>query len=484
MHKSGRTTPGSRSRVASHSPESLESWGEHLRSGEFSGSLGEGRSALSCSGRARGLQPPQVSELSRSAPGSGPGLRGAGSARAPGGMEGLVLLNALATRLLFVLHSLVGVWRVTAVKKEPWYWLLALLNLLLFLETALTLRFKRGRGYKWFSPAIFLYLISIVPSLWLLEMHHETQYCSSQSGGLSQNTSRKEDFNQTLLSAERTNRADDLIETAKVFVNNLSTVCEKVWTLGLHQTFLLMLIIGRWLLPIGSGITRDQLSQLLLMFVGTAADILEFTSETLEEENVRNSPALVYSILVIWTWSMLQFPLDLAECRVPRVHDNEGVLQPILLPIQRRPVEHRNQHLHTRWSLPCCAAHTHDLLRSDQPDAGVLCCQEFPGGGATVLPPGGVGLGRTRFLAKSARTPERRARMPGCTCCEWGLTWGLARQFHGGLGCSVTGLAGHLRRLPPHTVVSLRQQRAARQLDFLVHLSDRIFFFFFFSLGI
>ncbi|KAI5154840.1 Transmembrane Protein 26 [Manis pentadactyla] len=64
-------------------------------------------------------------------------------------MGGLVLLNALATRLLFVLHSLVGVWRVTEVKKEPWYWLLALLNLLLVLETALTLKFKRGRGYKW-----------------------------------------------------------------------------------------------------------------------------------------------------------------------------------------------------------------------------------------------------------------------------------------------------------------------------------------------
>ncbi|XP_016871318.1 transmembrane protein 26 isoform X2 [Homo sapiens] len=202
-------------------------------------------------------------------------------------MEGLVFLNALATRLLFLLHSLVGVWRVTEVKKEPRYWLLALLNLLLFLETALTLKFKRGRGYKWFSPAIFLYLISIVPSLWLLELHHETQYCSIQAEGTSQNTSRKEDFNQTLTSNEQTSRADDLIETAKVFVNNLSTVCEKVWTLGLHQTFLLMLIIGRWLLPIGGGITRDQLSQLLLMFVGTAADILEFTSETLEEQNVR-----------------------------------------------------------------------------------------------------------------------------------------------------------------------------------------------------
>lgn len=64
-------------------------------------------------------------------------------------MEGLVFLNALVTRLLFVLHSVVGVWRVTEVKKEPRYWLLALLNLLLLLETVLTLKFKRGRGYKW-----------------------------------------------------------------------------------------------------------------------------------------------------------------------------------------------------------------------------------------------------------------------------------------------------------------------------------------------
>ncbi|KAJ7410900.1 Transmembrane protein 26 [Pitangus sulphuratus] len=189
-------------------------------------------------------------------------------------MELMVLLNALVTRLLFVLHSLIGVWRVTAVKKEPKYWLLALLNLLLCLETGLTLKFKQGRGYKWFSPAIFLYLICTVPSLWLLEIHHGTQ--------------------------------------AKVFVNQLSTICETVWTLALHQTFLLLLVVGRWLLPIGVEITRDQLSQLLLMFVGTAADILEFASETLDIEDVRKNYALINAILAVWTWSMLQFPLDLA----------------------------------------------------------------------------------------------------------------------------------------------------------------------------
>lgn len=104
-----------------------------------------------------GRQQPLVLELSLSRPRASWGAPGGvcparmrgGGQNLPAGMEGLILFNALATRLFFVLHSLVGVWRVTEVKKEPTYWLLALLNILLFLETALTLKFKRGRGYKW-----------------------------------------------------------------------------------------------------------------------------------------------------------------------------------------------------------------------------------------------------------------------------------------------------------------------------------------------
>lgn len=80
---------------------------------------------------------------------------------------------------------------------------------------------------------------------------------------------------------------DVSVQQALLLLKDLSMVCEPVWTLGLHQTLLLILILGRWLLPIGGTITRDQLSELLLMFVGTAADILEFTTETLKENNVR-----------------------------------------------------------------------------------------------------------------------------------------------------------------------------------------------------
>jgi hypothetical protein len=46
-----------------------------------------------------------------------------------------------------------------------------------------------------------------------------------------------------------------------------------MWTQIVEQTLLLVLIIGRWLLPVGKTMTRDQLSQLLLVYIGTAGKI-------------------------------------------------------------------------------------------------------------------------------------------------------------------------------------------------------------------
>ncbi|XP_069835170.1 transmembrane protein 26-like [Dendropsophus ebraccatus] len=210
-------------------------------------------------------------------------------------MEFKVFLSAVLTRLLFVLHSVVGVWRVSMIKNDNMYWLLALVNILLVIEMVLTMKLKKGRGLKWVSPPIFCFLLSIVPSLWLLEIDAGLQSCP----------------NKTELVLSKNNHSD-IIEASMQIVQSLNEICQSAWTLGLHQTFLLLLIIGKWLLPIGDGVTRDQLSQLLLSFVGTAADTLEFCSETLEEPGIRNNPILLYAILGVWTWSMLQFPLDLA----------------------------------------------------------------------------------------------------------------------------------------------------------------------------
>lgn len=58
-------------------------------------------------------------------------------------------LRAVFTRVLFILLSLIGVWRVTWVKKDPNYWFLTFLLLPLVLEMIITLRNRRGSDYKW-----------------------------------------------------------------------------------------------------------------------------------------------------------------------------------------------------------------------------------------------------------------------------------------------------------------------------------------------
>lgn len=193
--------------------------------------------------------------------------------------------------------------RVRSVKKDNNYWLLTLLLLPLVVEMIITLKRRKGQDYKWFSPPIFLFLITIIPSIWILEMQHQLDKVSDlQCKKLDSWDNLQKLLNRSTIQGNVTNQN---------FLKMLSTVCANDWILALHQIMLILLIVGKWLLPLGGGITRDELSQLLLIFVGTAADILEFTSETLSDVKEK-TPDLVYVILGVWTWSMLQFPLHLA----------------------------------------------------------------------------------------------------------------------------------------------------------------------------
>lgn len=83
--------------------------------------------------------------------------------------------------------------------------------------------------------------------------------------------------------------------------------------LVIEQTGVLMLIIGRWTLPKGS-ISRNQFSQIILIYIATAADIVEF-SETYSDDNVKTRPerAQIYNeVMGIWGWSVMQFSFTIA----------------------------------------------------------------------------------------------------------------------------------------------------------------------------
>ncbi|VDK31427.1 unnamed protein product [Dibothriocephalus latus] len=73
----------------------------------------------------------------------------------------------------------------------------------------------------------------------------------------------------------------------------------------MEQMHVLCIIVGRWVLP-RYGISRDQLSQMLLVNIGNAADILELM-ESLEDDDVQAHPPIMILILIIWQVSLLQF---------------------------------------------------------------------------------------------------------------------------------------------------------------------------------
>ena len=68
-----------------------------------------------------------------------------------------------------------------------------------------------------------------------------------------------------------------------------------------------------WFCLLGD-LTRDQLSQLLLVYIGTAADIIEFF-DSFKDEKIAQEPILVLLTLAIWSWSLLQFTVVLTATK-------------------------------------------------------------------------------------------------------------------------------------------------------------------------
>ena len=77
--------------------------------------------------------------------------------------------------------------------------------------------------------------------------------------------------------------------------------------------------------------TREKLSNLLLAYIGMAADILEFLSEGVQSDHVRCNRMIVLIILCLWAISLLQFTFELSHHVKQRSkslsHVNETFLQ-------------------------------------------------------------------------------------------------------------------------------------------------------------
>ncbi|CAF1193901.1 unnamed protein product [Didymodactylos carnosus] len=75
----------------------------------------------------------------------------------------------------------------------------------------------------------------------------------------------------------------------------------------------MIVVIGRWVLPKGK-ISRSALSQLLLVYLSLASDMIDLLS-IFQEETVLKKNEMVYSTLAVFSWSTFQFSLNLVATR-------------------------------------------------------------------------------------------------------------------------------------------------------------------------
>ncbi|XP_070530686.1 transmembrane protein 26-like [Cardiocondyla obscurior] len=214
-------------------------------------------------------------------------------------------IKTILTRLIFALHASYFIWRVIAIKNNYLYfWYLCSPILLLFFEGYFTLTKTKNHHLKWFCPSVFLYLSSVVSTVWLIK--EQTIQSQMKCEALKSSNFTVYSKLRSMMTAE----VKEYLRHSNVDISPRDLkLCSKAWlqecTL-FEQSLMLILIIGRWMLPKGH-LTRDQLSQLLLVYIGIAADIIEIFD--CFHHDIDNQDKLLYCTLSIWAWSLMQFTI-------------------------------------------------------------------------------------------------------------------------------------------------------------------------------
>ncbi|XP_041363182.1 transmembrane protein 26-like [Gigantopelta aegis] len=202
--------------------------------------------------------------------------------------------KAVIVRLIFVIHSGLAYWRVASVYDKSRFYLLFLL-LLQVAECLYTVIGRKGVEYKWFSSCFFFYIASTVPAIWMLEIDRLDRYTE-------------------IYQRENGTHLEALIAIKGVTLP--FTLAPDIWVSLIEQGMLFLVIFGRLILPRGE-LSRDQLAELLFVFIGMASDNSDLFV-LFDESAVRKDRGLTIAILVVWCLSMILYAVGLTVAKTSR----------------------------------------------------------------------------------------------------------------------------------------------------------------------
>ncbi|XP_033631989.1 transmembrane protein 26-like [Asterias rubens] len=214
-------------------------------------------------------------------------------------------LKASIVRFCYLAHGTIGVFMTVYLTGNNYFWFVSVTVLVYMMEMILTFGYNEDGEWRWFFPLVLIYLCNILPVVWVLEVSL---------------LESRIDFQKRLNYPGCIVRLGDCERNHTVIFSQLDNDNYELKlsvSAVYQQTLMLVLIVGRWVLPKGA-ITRNELSQLLLVYIGMAADMLEFSSETLKLQKIACNKTIYLAILIVWSWSLLQFTLGLTSTKKRR----------------------------------------------------------------------------------------------------------------------------------------------------------------------
>ncbi|UJR27943.1 hypothetical protein I4U23_009203 [Adineta vaga] len=219
------------------------------------------------------------------------------------------ILQATIVRLAFCSHNLVATYFLYDDMKDYWCLMNLCGTIFILIELVVTIIERQGHEPKWFSPSFLIFILSSMPCLWLLEMRRvDIRRTSYRTGSNSTNTAFSDQFMIRMGTDEfypsQALPYNDLLKKLPVNVDLHTKI------MALELSLLFLIIVGRWLLP--KGITsRSNLSQLLLVYMSIASDIVDLLT-ILNEDHVLTSQRMLLATLTVLSWSLLQFATNVS----------------------------------------------------------------------------------------------------------------------------------------------------------------------------
>ena len=85
------------------------------------------------------------------------------------------IIKAVMMRVIFSLHSLIAIVYVFLVKKDEWYFINIVGVVFMIIELFVTIIKRKGREPRWFFPCFFIYICTMIPPIWFIELSRINQ---------------------------------------------------------------------------------------------------------------------------------------------------------------------------------------------------------------------------------------------------------------------------------------------------------------------